>query len=319
MEITKYTPSAAEEWNTFVEQSVNGTFMFNRSYMDYHSDQTDIFDNRFTDHSLMIYDRSNLIALLPANEKGDGIISHEGLTFGGLLVSGNLKTPKILSIFDEVQEYLNNRGFSYINYKCIPHIYHEVPASADRYALFRKDADLYRRDISSTIVVSKKHNFPRRRRRELNKANDVGLTVEQTTDLETFWKILEENLQREHGVNPTHTVDEMKHLMSEFPKNIKLFCAYDHGTMVSGALVYHSMETARIQYLSTSVDGKGIGGNEKIIDYLLNHYNSECEIQYLDFGISTEGEGRVLNEGLITYKESYDAHPFTYDFYQLKT
>ena len=37
-----------EAWNAFVALSKNGTFLFDRSYMDYHSD-------RFKDHSLMFY------------------------------------------------------------------------------------------------------------------------------------------------------------------------------------------------------------------------------------------------------------------------
>ena len=46
--IQRYTAEKTDEWNTFVAASKNGTFLFNRCYMDYHSD-------RFKDHSLMFY------------------------------------------------------------------------------------------------------------------------------------------------------------------------------------------------------------------------------------------------------------------------
>ena len=59
-EIRRYTPDNTDEWNQFVAQSKNGTFLFDRGYMDYHSD-------RFADYSLMFYDDKGLFALLPAN------------------------------------------------------------------------------------------------------------------------------------------------------------------------------------------------------------------------------------------------------------
>ena len=60
IEVKQYTQKKAQEWNDFIEQSRQGTFLFNRSYMDYHAD-------RFQDASLMIYRKEQLYALLPAN------------------------------------------------------------------------------------------------------------------------------------------------------------------------------------------------------------------------------------------------------------
>ena len=63
-DIVRYTPEHKTEWNRFVAQSKNGTFLFDRNYMDYHSD-------RFQDYSLMFYKEGRLYALMPANKKGD--------------------------------------------------------------------------------------------------------------------------------------------------------------------------------------------------------------------------------------------------------
>ena len=61
--ISRYTQYKQTEWDDFVKVSKNGTFLFLRAYMDYHSD-------RFLDHSLMFYNEKNkLIAVLPANSK----------------------------------------------------------------------------------------------------------------------------------------------------------------------------------------------------------------------------------------------------------
>ena len=51
--------------------------------MEYHSD-------RFEDFSLMVYDKSELIALLPLNIIENKVYSHQGLSYGGLIVKTNL-------------------------------------------------------------------------------------------------------------------------------------------------------------------------------------------------------------------------------------
>ena len=37
--IIRYTADKADEWNQFVAQSKNGTFLFDRRYMDYHAER----------------------------------------------------------------------------------------------------------------------------------------------------------------------------------------------------------------------------------------------------------------------------------------
>ncbi|MFW5535735.1 MAG: GNAT family N-acetyltransferase, partial [Prevotella sp.] len=63
-EVIPYSPSEAFLWNSFVEHSRQGTFLFNRGYMDYHSD-------RFSDCSLMFRRKGRICAVLPANRRGD--------------------------------------------------------------------------------------------------------------------------------------------------------------------------------------------------------------------------------------------------------
>ena len=68
-EIKRYTAADADEWNAFVAASKNGTFLFDRRYMDYHSD-------RFEDHSLMFYLEGHLLAVLPGHIKDDTYCTH---------------------------------------------------------------------------------------------------------------------------------------------------------------------------------------------------------------------------------------------------
>ena len=53
--IQRYTSDKQAEWDAFIAQSKNGTFLMQRGYMDYHSD-------RFVDCSLMFYLKEKLYA-----------------------------------------------------------------------------------------------------------------------------------------------------------------------------------------------------------------------------------------------------------------
>ena len=105
LEIKRYTREKAEEWNRFVAASKNGTFLFDRHYMDYHAD-------RFTDHSLMVYRRGKLYALLPANAADGVLYSHQGLTYGGLLMNEKTTAADVVSIFRLMNAQLRDEGFT---------------------------------------------------------------------------------------------------------------------------------------------------------------------------------------------------------------
>src|SRR5690606_21597629 len=77
--IKKYEDSDKIMWNKFLLKCKNYHFMFNRDFMEYHSD-------RFEDFSLIFKnDEDEIIALLPGNIKDNIFYSHQGLTFGGFL------------------------------------------------------------------------------------------------------------------------------------------------------------------------------------------------------------------------------------------
>ena len=98
-----YTSGQKNNWNTFVDNSKNATFLFYRDYMDYHA-------NRFRDFSLMIYRKDKLFALLPANIENDILYSHQGLTYGGLLMSAKATVIDVLDTFNSINIFLKQNN-----------------------------------------------------------------------------------------------------------------------------------------------------------------------------------------------------------------
>ncbi|MBP9985694.1 MAG: GNAT family N-acetyltransferase, partial [Prevotella sp.] len=142
-EIRKYTADKKEEWNKFVNKAKNSTFLFDRNYMDYHSD-------RFNDNSLMFYKKGKLYALLPAHKIANVLYSHFGLTYGGLIMDVHVTITNTCILFTELNEYLKDQGFKKVIYRPIPWIYCKHASEEDLYAIFWKcHARLLTRNIGT--------------------------------------------------------------------------------------------------------------------------------------------------------------------------
>lgn len=308
-EIARYTPEQKATWNQFVSHSKNGTFLFDRNYMDYHSD-------RFEDYSLMIYRKGKLYSLLPANRVDDVLYSHQGLTYGGMIMSDKVTVADSVEMFRTVNSYLCGCGFDRVVYKPIPFIYHQHPAQEDLYALFRTtNAKIIGRNVSSTIYQNEnKLRFSELRRRGIRKSLNDGVSIIQSDDYEAFWDILNINLLNRYGVLPVHSLDEIRLLHSRFPNNIKLYMAYKGDVPLGGSLLYITKQVVHTQYISASVEGKELGALDLLFDCLIN--KEYASYPYFDFGQSTESMGTVLNESLIFQKEGFGGRGMCYDIYE---
>ena len=295
-------------WNKFVENSKNSTFLFNRNYMDYHSD-------RFHDYSLMIYRKDKLYAIFPANRKENILYSHQGLTYGGLILSNKSTCLEVLECFKVINAFLKENGIDKVIYKPLPYIYHDVPSQEDLYALFKlTNSQIIGRNISSTIYQNNKIKFIESRKSGIRKAKANGITISESFDFEVFWDILDTNLKNKYGVVPVHSIDEIKLLHSRFPNNIKLYLAYKGDIAIGGTVIYETKRVIHTQYISANLEGKELGCLDLLFDYLINEKYSSIPV--FDFGQSTEEMGRILNESLIFQKEGFGGRGVCYDIYQ---
>lgn len=308
IQVLRYEPARAHDWNSWVASSKNGSFLFQRGYMDYHAD-------RFSDHSLVFVQDDEVIGILPANEKEGVLHSHGGLTYGGIVVGRRMKTALMLQMFEELMSYLSRQGFRKLIYKTVPHIYHTMPAEEDLYALFRMNATLVRRDVSSAIMNSDREPLGKGRRWSIGRLTREHVEISESLDYSSFMQVLSEHLQTRHGVDPTHTSAEMLQLSSRFPANIRLVVARRNETMLGGVIVYLNARVAHAQYIASTPEGRAIGATDGVISHLLDR--AFVDVPYFDFGISTEDAGRYLNSGLAAYKEGFGARAIVYDTYAL--
>lgn len=317
--VKRYTPQSHQTWNEFVKQSRQGTFLFDRNYMDYHQD-------RFHDHSLMIYYKDKLYALLPANEVVSAssneipqkeLVSHQGLTYGGLLTCNKMTAELTCETFEAIGNYLKHEGFSKLTYKAIPWIYHKIPSEEDLYALIHVGkASLSAREISTTILLQNKLRFSEQRRRGVNKAKKNSLIIRQSSqeDVFAFWNILNNNLQQKYHTRPVHSNEELQLLMSRFPENIIGYSVLKDEEVIAGTIIFITPQVIHTQYIGASEKGKEEGALDLLFDYLINQ--KKWNAPYFDFGKSTEDRGNYLNTNLIHQKEGFGGRGVAYDTYE---
>ncbi|EAH6300476.1 GNAT family N-acetyltransferase [Campylobacter coli] len=308
MKIKKYNLNSKDIWNNFNKDAKNGLFMFDRNYMDYHSD-------RFMDNSLMFYEDEKLIALLPCNVVENILYSHQGLTFGGFIVNENMKQGKMLECFEVLKEYMKENNFKKLIYKSIPYIYHKIPAQEDLYALFRNKAELFRVDCSTTIDLQNVLKMSDLRKRCIKKAQKNKVEITSSEDFNIFLILLNSVLQKQHGVNAVHSVEELKLLYSRFPQNIKLFVAKFNGEIIAATLVFIYENLVHTQYLAANEKAREIGALDLLIKTLMDEFAKSKK--YFDFGISTENGGEFLNHGLISQKEGFGGRNVAHQFFSI--
>ncbi len=280
--------------------------------MEYHQD-------RFQDFSLVITDENDSIkAILPANRVKDTVFSHQGLTYGGLVINHKTKLSDFIVLFKEVLKFLNTNEINNFEVKVLPVIYSDFPSDELEYLAFLCKANLTRKDTLSVIDLNSNYKYSHGRKQEISKAKALGFVVKEVNNFDAFWnEILMPNLAEKHQAKPVHSLTEITLLKEKFPKNIRQFNLYLDNKIVGGTTIFETSTVAHSQYIS----GKNNAETNLSLDFLHHHLITEVfqNKKYFDFGISNENQGQNLNSGLLFWKESFGARTITQSFYQFDT
>jgi hypothetical protein len=310
-QVRLYQPQDFNIWNTFISVAKNATFLFHRDFMEYHSD-------RFQDYSLLVFDEDKLVAVLPANRVGATVYSHQGLTYGGLILDHKAKLSTTILIVRIILEFLHNNEINDLVIKEFPGFYCDYFSNELDYCLFILESKLIRKDSLSVIELSKPYFISKTRRESIRRGEKNGLVIKEELNFELFWnEILIPNLDTKHQIKPVHSVEEIKLLHSRFPENIRHFNVYHKDKIVAGTTVFITDKVAHPQYISGNSQKNELGS----LDFLYHHLITEVfnEKAIFDFGISNEEQGTKINEGLLFWKESFGAKTVTQGFYEVVT
>lgn len=298
-------------WNTFVAEAKNATFLFHRDFMEYHKD-------RFQDCSLMVFEDKKPIALIPAHREQEGFYTHWGLTYGGILTKRDIRTQLFTNIFTHLLQYLKAQGFNRLFWKEIPHFYSDCGNDEWKFMMYRLNAQLIRRYLTSTIDLRKGFIPSKIIKRHINDAKKQGISIQKMNNYTAFWnEILSPELMQNHHTQPVHSAEEISKLANLFPKNIEIYGAFLNGKLIAGTVLFINKRTVHSQYICGLREYRKTGALDLLFSELITSVYKDYD--YFDFGISNElYEGKLkINDGLLFWKEGFGARSYTQDFYEL--
>ena len=310
--IMEYSSKYNERWDDFVLlKSTNGTFQQTRRFLNYHP------ADRFVDNSLMFLKGSEIIAVLPANiileDNKKVLCSHQGSTFGGIVIEkNNIKVSVLSSILDELDKYCIKQGICKLHLKMTSQLYAKDKTELIDYMLFNRgyksslevgyfvDFDNYKDDILSNYSSSVRRHY---------KASVInGLSFCELRDrkgIELFYDVLLDNYQK-FDTLPVHSLEDL-YLLKEkiLGESIRFFGVYKEEDVVAASMVFDFNHSVfHTQYLASRLSHKDLYVNEYLYTNLIATAKKEG-FHYLSFGTATLEGGKILNYNLAQYKEQY--------------
>ena len=303
--IKKYNSEYFGQWNNFIATSKNATFLFHRNFMEYHS-------NRFKDFSLLIFKKNQLVALLPANIENDKVYSHQGLTYGGLLLKNSIGIAKVEAIFKAILFFFKEHKITKFYLKSLPIFYHTKPSFDLEPYLFKQGAKIYKREQNFAIDFSLPLEIHKTKLKHYKKNKETGFKIICNNDFGSFWgKVLQPRLKSKHNAKPVHKVEEINLLHDRFPENIIQYNIYLNEEILAGITIFKDEKVVKSQYGATTENGEKFRALDYLFIYLIEKYKKE-NFHYFDMGIVAG------NYSLLKQKEELGCRQYLQDFYSLQ-
>jgi predicted N-acyltransferase len=315
----QYTTDDESHWDDFVPTGNNGTLFHLRHFLNYHP------EDRFKDHSLLIEKKGKLFSVFPAAEwemNGERVlVSHPGSTVGSFVVRENLSIADAMGMTEALVSYAKENHFSGIRITLPPTLYQRRLSNYLDFAFFKKGFSYAKRDVSSILFLenSLEKNLDKFRpshKRAVKNAQEKGVIIQQTNDFESFYGILEQNLNIRHGVTPTHTLDELLNIQNRFPERINLFGAFVDDKMVAGVVNFIVNEQVVLAFYISHDEAFQDYRAVNLLFYSIFDWAIQTKFKIYDFGIFTvNGEPNI---GLGRFKENFGASGIFRDTIELK-
>ncbi|SHM10549.1 GNAT family N-acetyltransferase [Flavobacterium xanthum] len=309
--VKQYQKNDYINWNAFIGQAKNATFLFHRDFMEYHND-------RFEDFSLMIFEDDKLVAVLPANRVGVVVFSHQGLTYGGLVYSAKLNGEKVATILDAVLSFYKEMEIQSFYYNPIPLFYVSKGNAEMEFFMFKKGAFLDKKEMNLGINLAMPLTISKSKLKHFRKVEELDVELVEEQELESFWElVLEPRLSEKHNAKPVHTLQEITALKEKFPNNIRQFSAYYDGTIIAGITLFETETVVKSQYGATTKKGEELRALDFLFITLIKKYKQEGKL-FFDMGIVNDANEKGYHAGLLKQKEELGCSVYNQDFYKMK-
>ena len=308
-EILPYSPDMEARWDRFImEDSMNGTFLQTRKFLNYHP------VDRFTDASFIVEKSGIIVAAIPGCNIDGKFISHQGSTFGGPIISKDFYSGhKILEIIRAIDSHIA-QNFKSIKLKPTSPIFTSTPTDLIDYTLEHVGYSRHTELSCYTPLLQGSDPLEfctRECRHNFRQAEKQGLTYGEIPDseMEKFYDFLMLSKAR-HNTKPVHTLAELQDLKQRFPEEILFRGVWKDGVYLSGMMIFHFKQTNtfHFQYLAPDDSKRETNATTALFVFAMREA-AKAGCKKFSWGISTEEGGSYLNENLYRFKESFGALP----------
>ena len=306
--IIQYTRKHETEWDNFVqEQSLNGVFLHQRCFLNYHP------EHRFQDASLLFYYNGNLEAVCPScmimKNQEKIFYSHQGSTYGGFVVSKKIyKAELLFELIDCLEDYLTSNDYTQCLLKPTMNLLSNPSMDLMEFCLSYRGYKEYK-EISTYINYSNYNpevikNLSHMKQRLVKKNIKAGVMYKELKtdeELHNFHSVLSINLEKYH-TKPVHSLEELLDLKNNRLQNeLKFYGAYLDEILVSGTMVFEfeKYKCAHTQYLAADLQYNKLSPMS-FVYYKTAELYLKKGYHYLSWGIATED-----NMGLLKNKEDF--------------
>jgi hypothetical protein len=301
------TPELSTVWNSFIEQSNNGTVFHRLDFLNYHA------KGRFNFHNLLFYKGDELLAVLPGGLSGDMFKSPMGASFGGFVTGARIGLQDTDAIVKAFIRYCASKLIKEVYLTPPMQIYSETFNESIEYAMHYNHFIILSSLFSSVIDFSKIHSkddLSRNTRHKINKAINKGVHIEENSKYDEFYPILLKNKEK-FDVTPTHTLDELKRIDSLLPGMMTLFMAYYENQPIAGELLFTCNKQCVLNFYTMHLYDFH---NLFAVNYLIEHsirWSCQKGFRYFDYGVSADTfsiDPMEPSWSLIEFKESMGAN-----------
>lgn len=305
--ITQYQLTYRNDWNKFLK-SADSSFLFLREFMEYHA-------HKFEDFSLLIFNQEDLIAICPAHKEDDILKSHWGLTYGGVIWKNGLSLDIVDKATNELLVFLRQKGFYHLQIKALPEFYMDE-LSQRQNQVFKAKAQINHQDRVFAIDYNQPLSIHKTKRKHYRKGHSVGFKIEASNDYKLFWnQVLIPRLKAKHGVEPVHSLSEIKLLGQQFPRNIIQYNISLDDEILAGITIFDKGMVVKSQYGATTDKGEKLRALEYLFMHLIYKYKEEGR---RFFSMGTIGDDRFpdgYNPGLKKQKEELGCRMYVQQFF----
>lgn len=298
VKLSRYTQNDKSSWDSLVAKTSPGLVLHYRDYMEYHSEL-------FEDFSICFWDQNSLLAVAPGTRNKDEWISHQGLTFGGLILPSENIT-EMMRYIQMLNKFLLKEDFKKSTIILASNSFYPNGNTEWIYAF--NQAGYVASENHLNQFIHKSSNLPKKKLTNARAAFRKGITFSiDLSNLPPLYNLIEENLVSKYERKPIHTLAEIELLCKRFPDLISTYTTNFEKKVVAGAIVFQSFNSLHIQYLATNDLGKQIRAQDYLIKEILDIAKAKCK--NLSFGKSTSGDNAALNSSLYNFKAEYGTNP----------